>query len=198
MTTSASIAVIPADSYVPQRVEAELRLTTLSGSANPLANGGALERIISGQGTSTSALGSGTTTFKLTSVLPVALPSRVTFVLQAPTGKQLLELELAVVDYTSSWAPDRVEIEVSAKGVSAAIAPSLTIDPAAYSWRLSGVATMVSDTLKLGFDLVQEQVPTESLDAQANTRLTFTSNGGSAQMAVIRVKRIKESIEPTP
>jgi hypothetical protein len=198
MTMSASIAVIPADSYVPQTVEAELRLTTLSGSSNPLASGGTLEQIISGQGTSTVPLGSGTTTFKLTSILAVALPSRVTYVLQAPTGKQLLELELTVVDYTSSWSQDRVEVEVSAKGVSAAIAPSLTINPAVYSWRLSGVAATVGDTLKLGFELVQEQVPTESLDAQATTRLAFTSNGGGAQTAVIRVKRIKESPEPTP
>ena len=94
MSTSASIALIPADSYVPQKVEAELRLSTLSGSANPLANGGTLERTVPGQGTSSFSLGSGTTAFKLTSVLAVALPSRVTFVLQAPTGKQLLGLNL--------------------------------------------------------------------------------------------------------
>ena len=197
MSTSASIALIPADSYVPQKVEAELRLSTLSGSANPLANGGTLERTVPGQGTSSFSLGSGTTAFKLTSVLAVALPSRVTFVLQAPTGKQLLELCLSLVDYTSSWAQDRVEIEVSAKGVTTTIAPSLTINPALYSWRLCGVATTVGDTLKLAFDLVQEQVPTESLDAQASTRLAFTGSGSGTQAATIRVKRFDEVVEPT-
>lgn len=195
MTTTASFAVSTIASVLNQ-VEAKLCLKTLDGLDNPLTNGGRLERTI---GTKTEAfvIQHGTTLCTDLSVLPSALPS-VTFVLQAPTGSKLLELRLEVVDYASGVDEDRVEIRVTHTGVSAAVAPTLSIDPKNYSWRLSGVkAAMSGDTLLLTFDLVQEEVPTEFVDAQASTRLAFSSNGGGAQQASISVKRSVVLVEPT-
>jgi hypothetical protein len=196
MTTTASFAVSTIAS-VPNQVEAKLCLKTLDGLDNPFTNGGRLERTI---GTKTEAfvIQHGATMCTDLSALPAALPSSVTFVLQAPTGSKLLELRLEIVDYASGVDEDRVEIRVTHTGVSAAVAPTLSIDPKDYSWRLSGVkAAMSGDTLVLTFDLVQEEVPTEFVDAQASTRLAFSSNGGGAQQASISVKRSVVLVEPT-
>ena len=56
---------------------------------------------------------------------------------------------------------------------------------------------MVGSDLELQLELIQEEVPTDFVDALANTRLSFTSNGGGTQAAVIRLKRFKETAEPT-
>jgi hypothetical protein len=198
MTTRASTAVITAEASMPTKVEVALRLSTLSGSDNPLAAGGRLERATPSGGTTTWSIPSGATTISKVGELSTTLPSPVAFVLEAPTGKRLLELDLEIVDYASDWADDRVEIQVTAKGVPALAAPTLGSAPSSYSWRLSGVATTVGSGLELGFDLVQEEVATEFVDVQASTRLAFVDDGSGAQKAVIRVKRFKESVEPTP
>jgi hypothetical protein len=196
--TTASLAVIPAATYVPNTVEAELRLLTLSGSDNPLAAGGKLQRTLSGA-SATWAITSGSTELSNESTLPTALPSTMTFVLEAPTGKRLLELSLEIADYTSDWDHERVEIRVTSKGASALIAQSLSIDAGSYSWHLSAKAIEVGDTLELLFELVQEKVATNFLDAQASTRLAFVAPnaGGGTQQAVIRPKRHKETLVPT-
>lgn len=196
---TASIAVIPAGSYVPNRVEAELRLLTLSGADNPLAAGGKLERTLLGA-TSSWPLTSGTTTFGKAATLSATLPSTVAFVLEAPTGKRLLELALEVTDYTSDWDHERVEIRVTSKGASAQVAQSLIIDAPSYSWRLSAKAVEDGSTLGLFFELVQEKVPTNFVDALASTRLDFVAQaaGGGTQQAVIRPKRHKETLVPPP
>lgn len=194
---TASLAVIPAGSYLPNKVEAELRLLTLSGTDNPLAAGGKLGRTLSGV-SATWNVASGATAFSNVGVLSTTLPSLVTFVLEAPTGKRLLELSLEIEDYTSSWDPERVEVLVASKGVSAQIAQALSINAGSYSWRLSAKAAEKDATLRLTFDLVQEEVATEFVDALASTRLAFLAgSGGSVQHTVIRPKRFKESIEPT-
>ena len=195
MTTTASFAVNTVNS-VPSKVEAKLCLKTLDGLDNPLPSGGRLERTI---GTKMEAfdIEPGATSFTNQSTLPSALPSSMTFVLQAPIGSKLLELKLDVVDYASGPEGDRVEIDVAHTGVSAMIAPTLSIDPATYSWRLSGVkAAMSGDTLMLTLDLVQEEVPTEFVDALASTKLAFSSDG-APQARMISVKRSVVPVEPT-
>jgi hypothetical protein len=194
MTMTASLAVIPAATYVPNTVEAELRLLTLSGSDNPLAAGGKLERTIAGESAAWT-ITSGTTTFIKASTLPTALPSTVAFVLEAPTGKRLLELSLQIADYTSDWDHERVEIRVTSKGASAELAQSLD---GSYSWRLSATAVEEGSTLRLTFDLVQEEVATNFVDAQASTQLDFmAAAGGGTQQSVIRPKRHKETLVST-
>lgn len=199
MTMTASLAVIPAGSYMPTKVDAELRLLTLSGPDNPLAAGGKLQRTVSGD-SSAWTIASGTTTFSKLSALPLTVPSTVAFVLEAPTGKQLLELGLEIADYTSDLDHERVEIHVTSKGASAQVAQSLSIDASAYSWRLSAKAVEDGGTLAIFFELVQEKVPTNFVDALASTRLDFVAQaaGGGTQQAVIRPKRHKEILVPPP
>ncbi len=192
---SASIAVITADSFVPDRLEAKLRLSTLSGSDNPLTKGGRLVRTIPGMGTAIQSIATNATTLINASVLPTALPSPVTFVIEAPTGSRLLELALEVAGYGSDT--ERVEIRVACTGVTAAAAQILALTPSDYSWRLSGVATVVGGVLDLGFDLVQEEVPTEFVDALASTRLSF-GDTGTQQRAAIKVRRSGITVEGGP
>lgn len=197
MTMTARIAVTTAEASEPTTVEVELRLLTLAGSANPLAAGGKLERTIPGVATTPSPIPGGTTSFVTMAALSSSLPSRVTFVLEAPLGKQLLELGLELVDYSSDWEQERVEILATCKGACSEVALELGLDPDSYSWRLSAYATLVGGTLELAFDLVQEVVATEFVDAQASARFDCVADGGGTQMAVIRPKRIKEKIAPT-
>jgi hypothetical protein len=195
---SASIAVITSDSsVVPDRLEAKLRLLTLTGSANPLVEGGTLARTLSG-GTVLSTIPSGATSFTNTSVLATSLPSSVGFVLQAPVGSPLFDLRLEVVDYGGSSSSDRVEIQVTHIGVSKEVASGLSFDPEMYTWRLSGVASVTDRTLELAFELVQEQEPTEFVDALASTRLAFADDGSGTQTSVIKVKRSGVLAEPAP
>jgi len=197
MTLSASTALIPADSYMPEKLVAELTILTLSGSDNPLANGGKLVRTVPGQSLMSWTLGTGVTKVTDASPLSTNLPSSITFVLEA-AGKRVLELSLRITSYT--WGDPtqpRVEVGVTFTGASAAIAPSLTADGGSYSWRLWGKAPMVGNDLEVQLELIQEEVPTEFVDALATTRLAFTNNGGGAQAAVIEVKRFKETVEPT-
>ncbi len=196
MTMTASIAVITADASVPAKVEAELRLLTLSGSDNPLAEGGKLVRTIPGTTSAPYDIRSGTTTFTDRSALSTTLPSPVAFELRTPAGSRLFELGLEVVDYTSGSLEDRVEIKVEFTGMSAAVAHSLSLDTTTYTWRLSGVAAMVDGVLKLAFELVQEEVATEFVDPQASVRLVFTDGGGE-QLASMKVKRSGVLVQPT-
>ena len=196
---STSIALLTADAFVPTRLEAELSLRTLAGSDNPLAEGGRLTRSVPGQGSVSWALARGVTRFTLGGPLSTVLPSRVDFVLEAPAGRRLLELGLEVVDYTSTWDADRVEVNVSALAVSALNAPSFLPRSRSYTWRLSGMGPVTGSDLELAFELVQEEVATEPMDPTASTRLAFADEGsGSVQKAVIRVRRFKGTIEPSP
>jgi len=191
---SASTAALTAPSSVPNLVEAELLLRTLGGADNPLAYGGRLERITPDQDLKANSITSGQTAVNAAAaVLPKLLPSGVTYRLYAPVGSRLLELVLEIVDYSSS--EDRVEIQVSSLGISTAVASTLTIDAARYTWRLSGMASLVSGVLKLTFELVQELVPTQYVDAAASTQFPLTCPTNAPRMAVIKVRPSGVGIE---
>lgn len=195
---SASTAVISVTSSVPHALEAKLCLSTLAGVGNPLVAGGKLVRTIPGVAAASQLVARGITTLDDTCILPTALPSPITYRLETPSGARLLELTLTLTDYTSDWAPDRMDVHVIAHGISRQTAQVLSLDPDAYSWRLSGRPCVARGVPRLVFDVIQEDEPTESVDALASTRLVFGAPAsGAAQQGIIRVKRFKETIEPT-
>ncbi len=102
---------------------------------------------------------------------------------------RLLQLELALDD--CGLLHERIDVEVSSRGIAPEDASFLPNAPESYTWRLSGQAVLEDGgrRLRLAFELVQEAEPTDHFDAQASTRLAFVDDGGGEQRATIKIKR---------
>jgi hypothetical protein len=167
----------------PVAIEAELRLELMPGQDNPLPSGGTLLAL--GVGASIEPSSTGHTTGLL--AFAPECPSMLSLELQSG-GHRLLALDLEINELGDDPS-DRIELDVTSRGILPEHAACLGAATGTYAWRLSGLAMRSDQRLQLSFKLAQELAPQAPVPALTSVHLPFdAAEGDEPKQARIKIK----------